>query len=80
MVQTQFIAADPGMMNYASSSGTGPEWGIWRVDPGPKWRGSNLAALRAGGVAPARWKFDEMTGGSRCVARAHSLHLRCCQV
>ena len=62
MVQTQFIAADPGMMNYASSSGTGAsEWGIWRVDPGPRGvRLESYAALeKAGGVAPARWKFDE---------------------
>jgi hypothetical protein len=57
-VQTQFIAAlgDP-----SASSGTGAQdWGIWRVDPGP--RGVMLCDYKqledAGGVAPARWKFD----------------------
>ena len=54
----QFIAAlgDP-----AAASGKGTdEWGLWTVDPGP--RGVELrdfpALERAGGVAPAKWKFD----------------------
>jgi hypothetical protein len=57
-IPTQFIAAlgDPG-----ATSGVGAqEWGLWRVDPGP--RGVELSAyetLKAeGGVAPAQWKFD----------------------
>ena len=61
-VQTQFIAADPGMKSGASSSGEGAsEWGIWRLDPGPRGvRLSDYAALAdAGGVAPrGGWKFD----------------------
>jgi hypothetical protein len=60
-VQTQFIAADPGMTNAGASSGTGAsQWGIWRVDPGPRGvRLRDFAALeQAGGVAPARWMFD----------------------
>lgn len=58
-ISTQFIAAlgDPG-----ATSGSGAQfWGLWAVDPGP--RGvelKNYARLkRAGGVAPARWKFDQ---------------------
>ena len=58
-VQTQFIAAlgDP-----RASRGTGAkEWGIWRVDPGP--RGVQLRDFRQleanGGIAPrGRWQFD----------------------
>ena len=63
-VQTQFIAAaiDPvhgeGMQ---ASSGTGAgDWGIWRVDPGP--RGVQLRDYErklGGGVAPRGWKFDK---------------------
>lgn len=55
----QFIAAlgDP-----AASSGTGAQnWGLWRVDPGP--RGVDLGSIArvkaSGGVAPAQWKFDD---------------------
>eukprot|EP00928_Gymnodinium_smaydae_P038469 TRINITY_DN26532_c0_g1_i1.p1 TRINITY_DN26532_c0_g1~~TRINITY_DN26532_c0_g1_i1.p1 ORF type:complete len:172 (+),score=23.11 TRINITY_DN26532_c0_g1_i1:57-572(+) len=58
-VQTQFIAAlgDP-----SASSGTGADqWGIWRIDPGP--RGVRLHHYKqleaAGGTAPAGWKFDK---------------------
>ena len=65
-VQTQFIAAaiDPvhgeGMK---ASSGTGAgDWGIWRVDPGP--RGVQLREFdrlqSTGGVAPRGWKFDQV--------------------
>jgi len=58
-VRTQFIAAlgDP-----KASSGTGAEeWGIWRVDPGP--RGVYLSQYdssiaKTGGKAPAGWDFD----------------------
>ena len=58
-IPVQFIAAlgDPG-----ATSGTGAEdWGLWRVDPGP--RGVRLynynRLVEAGGVAPAGWTFDE---------------------
>ena len=61
-VQTQFIAADPGMTSGAKSSGEGAsQWGIWRVDPGPRGvRLGDYAALKsAGGIAPrGGWKFD----------------------
>jgi hypothetical protein len=57
-IQTQFIAAlgDPD-----ASSGSGAQsWGLWRQDPGP--RGVRLDRYEqlkaAGGIAPARWKFD----------------------
>jgi len=56
--QIQFIAAK----GYpATSSGAGADdWGIWRVDPGP--RGVRLPAFpalaAAGGVARAGWTFD----------------------
>ncbi|MBE0627589.1 MAG: hypothetical protein IH606_22560 [Burkholderiales bacterium] len=57
-ISTRFIAAlgDP-----TASSGSGAHaWGLWPLDPGP--RGVELddyARLKdAGGVAPARWKFD----------------------
>ncbi len=56
---TQYIAAlgDPG-----ATSGNGAQlWGLWPLDPGP--RGVKLNRYQslkdAGGVAPARWKFDE---------------------
>ena len=58
-ISTQYIAAlgDPG-----SNSGNGAQsWGLWPLDPGP--RGVKLnrypSLKDAGGVAPARWKFDE---------------------
>ena len=57
-IPTQFIAAlgDPG-----ASFGTNAQlWGLWRVDPGP--RGVRLESYdqlkAAGGISPARWKFD----------------------
>lgn len=58
-VRTQFIAAlgDP-----KATSGTGAEqWGIWRVDPGP--RGVYLpdfdkSISARGGKAPAGWEWD----------------------
>ena len=57
-IPTQFIAAlgDPG-----ATSGNGAQsWGLWPLDPGP--RGVELTSYQqlkdAGGVAPARWKFD----------------------
>ncbi|GKS65339.1 hypothetical protein YTPLAS72_26430 [Nitrospira sp.] len=56
---TQYIAAlgDPG-----ATSGNGAQlWGLWPLDPGP--RGVKLNRYQSlqdsGGVAPARWKFDE---------------------
>ena len=58
-IATQFIAAlgDPG-----ATSGSGAQsWGLWPLDPGP--RGVELNRYQrlkdAGGVAPARWKFDD---------------------
>jgi hypothetical protein len=58
-ISTQYIAA---LGNPGSTSGTGAQWwGLWPLDPGP--RGVKLNQYRslkdAGGVAPARWKFDE---------------------
>lgn len=57
-IPTQYIAAlgDPD-----ANTGAGAEtWGLWRKDPGP--RGVRLKHYdqlqAAGGVAPARWKFD----------------------
>ena len=57
-ISTQYIAAlgAPG-----ATSGSGAEsWGLWPLDPGP--RGVRLSSLEqleeAGGLAPARWKFD----------------------
>ena len=57
-IQTQFIAAlgDPG-----ATSGIGAQsWGLWRQDPGPRGVGlSSYEYLKAaGGVAPAKWQFD----------------------
>ena len=58
-IPPQFIAAlgDPG-----ANSGSGAQtWGLWPLDPGP--RGVSLSDFeqlkKAGGVAPARWKFDQ---------------------
>lgn len=58
-ISTQYIAAlgDPG-----ATSGSGAQsWGLWPLDPGP--RGVKLnrypSLKDAGGVAPARWKFEE---------------------
>ena len=58
-ISTQYIAAlgDPG----ATSGNSAQLWGLWPVDPGP--RGVKLNRYHslkdAGGVAPARWMFDE---------------------
>jgi hypothetical protein len=57
-IPTQFIAA---LGDSSASSGTGAQsWGLWRLDPGPRGvRLDHYAQLKAaGGVAPARWKFD----------------------
>jgi hypothetical protein len=58
LMPTQFIAAlgDPG----ASSGGGAQAWGLWPLDPGPRGVGlSGFGRLEAaGGIAPARWKFD----------------------
>lgn len=57
-IPLQFIAAlgDPG----ASSGNNAQDWGLWRIDPGP--RGVRLRHFQslqeAGGVAPAQWRFD----------------------
>lgn len=58
-VPTQFIAAlgDPN-----ATSGTGAEtWGVWRVDPGPRgvWLKKFDELQAAGGIAPAKWQFDQ---------------------
>ena len=67
-ISTQFIAAlgDPG-----ATSGSGAQsWGLWPLDPGP--RGVELNRYQrlkdAGGVAPARWTFDEI-GRASCRER-----------
>lgn len=58
-ISTQYIAAlgEPG----ATSGSGAQDWGLWRLDPGP--RGVKLNRYQslkdAGGVAPARWSFDE---------------------
>jgi hypothetical protein len=54
-VQTQFIAA---LGEPTASSGTNAQdWGIWRIDPGP--RGVYLTQFSKGmQKAPAGWKFD----------------------
>jgi hypothetical protein len=57
-ISTQYIAAlgDPG----ATSGSSAQSWGLWPLDPGP--RGVELNSYDqlkdAGGVAPARWRFD----------------------
>lgn len=57
-VPTQFIAALGA--RDATSGRNAQLWGLWRQDPGP--RGVSLDHYErlqaAGGVAPARWKFD----------------------
>lgn len=57
-VPTQYIAA---LAAPDAKSGTGAEqWGIWRIDPGP--RGVRLRhyenLVAANGVAPSGWRFD----------------------
>src|SRR3954447_13537208 len=57
-IPTQYIAAlgDP----RATSGTSAQSWGLWPLDPGP--RGVDLNGYKrlkdAGGIAPARWKFD----------------------
>ena len=57
-VPTQYLAALASP--EAGSGNNAQEWGLWRVDPGP--RGvpvGDYARLAAnGGVAPAQWTFD----------------------
>ena len=57
-IPTQFIAAlgDP----KATSGNNAETWGIWTRDPGPRGvRLDSFGELKAaGGIAPARWKFD----------------------
>ena len=58
-ISTQYIAA---LGNPGATSGSGAQsWGLWPLDPGP--RGVKLNRYQslkdAGGVSPARWKFDE---------------------
>lgn len=57
-IPTQFIAA---LGDSSASSGIGAQfWGLWRLDPGPRgvWLDRFEQLNAAGGVAPARWKFD----------------------
>jgi hypothetical protein len=58
-ISTQYIAA---LSAPDASSGNGAQlWGLWPLDPGP--RGVKLnrypSLTNSGGLAPARWKFDE---------------------
>lgn len=58
-ISTQYIAA---LGNPGATSGSGAQlWGLWPLDPGP--RGVKLnryqSLKNSGGIAPARWKFDE---------------------
>lgn len=57
-IPTQFIAA---LGKPEATSGTGAQnWGWWYKDPGPRgvWLVRYNDLIAAGGVAPARWKFD----------------------
>ncbi len=58
-IPTQYIAA-LGAADETSGGGA-QNWGLWRKDPGP--RGVNLKhfdlLLADGGLAPARWTFDD---------------------
>ena len=57
-IEPQFIAAlgDP-----SATSGNGAQaWGFWDKDPGPRaCKLDHYPQLKATGVAPAKWKFDE---------------------
>ena len=57
-IRTQFIAAlaEPG----ASSGNNSQDWGIWRMDPGPRGvRLNRYSQLeQSNGVAPAGWQLD----------------------
>jgi len=57
-VPAQFIAA-LGAPD-ATSGNNAHEWGLWRLDPGPRGvRVDRFEQLQAnGGIAPARWRFD----------------------
>ncbi len=58
-ISTQYIAA---LGNPDARSGTGAErWGIWRKDPGPRgvWLRRFDRLKTSGGVAPAKWTFDQ---------------------
>jgi hypothetical protein len=57
-IPTQFLAA---LGDASAKSGVGAEnWGLWRLDPGP--RGVQLRnfekLIADGGLAPSQWKFD----------------------
>ena len=58
-IDTQYIAAlaDPN----ATSGNNAQDWGIWRIDPGP--RGVDFdnyqTLIDTNGVSPADWKFDD---------------------
>lgn len=58
-IPVQYIAALGA--DDATSGNNAQTWGLWRKDPGP--RGVMLrkydTLVAAGGVAPARWAFDE---------------------
>ena len=57
-IPTQFIAA---LGNPGATSGSGAQsWGLWRLDPGPRgvWLNNYEQLKAAGGVTPAKWKFD----------------------
>lgn len=58
-IDTQYIAA---LGNPRETSGTGAQtWGLWRKDPGPRgvWLRRFDRLKTTGGVAPAKWKFDQ---------------------
>jgi hypothetical protein len=58
-ISTQYIAA---LGNPGATSGSGAQlWGLWPLDPGPRCVKLNRypSLKEAGGVAPARWKFNE---------------------
>lgn len=57
-IPTQFIAA-LGAPD-AKAGANAQAWGLWAVDPGPRGvRLERFARLEAaGGIAPARWRFD----------------------
>ena len=61
-IPTQFIAALAAP--DATSGDNAHEWGLWRLDPGP--RGIRLDQYErlkaAGGMAPAGWRFDDGAG------------------
>ncbi len=57
-IPTQFIAS---LGDAGANSGTGAQtWGLWTVDPGPRGvkLGQYAQLMKAGGVAPDGWKFD----------------------